>query len=297
MTNLAAVLAAPWMLSVLLLFALRRSEQLFEPQWSVRVLGATAVTLALSCWLSVFAAVTVLARAGSPRAVVAAGALAAVLLICLGSAGHHVGRIRAGMAAARIFRSRAATTAGVLILDDDAPDAFAVPGRRDGAVVITSGLLKSLTTAEQAAVFRHERAHLRGRHHLFVQSVELAARLNPILLPWCSAIRYAAEREADEYAAAAGRTAALRAVALASLQSARYRSRADYACRIAQRPTECVRRVLALHGPKPRRQRRRWLAAAAVVVAVLFGDGGALVDVAQDHISPETAERLTAVVG
>ena len=51
------------------------------------------------------------------------------------------------------------------------PFAYSVPGR-GGRIVVTTGALQVLSTDELRAVVEHERAHLRGRHHL----VLLAAR-------------------------------------------------------------------------------------------------------------------------
>lgn len=55
----------------------------------------------------------------------------------------------------------------VLILDHPAPAAFCLPGR-SRSVVVTSTALALLNRDELAAVLAHERAHLRGRHHLLV---------------------------------------------------------------------------------------------------------------------------------
>ncbi len=104
----------------------------------------------------------------------------------------------------RTARSGAAGTrhtAGDLsIVDDDRADAFALPGK-PGKIVVTSGMLRSLTPAEHAALFAHERAHLAGRHHLFLAVAELSARCHPGLRPVRAAIALAAERAADEAAA------------------------------------------------------------------------------------------------
>ncbi|GHJ42581.1 M56 family metallopeptidase [Streptomyces sp. TS71-3] len=86
------------------------------------------------------------------------------------------------------------------IVDDARPDAYALPGR-PGRVVVTSGMLRCLTPHEHSALFAHERAHLAGRHHLFLAAAELCARCHPGLRPLRGAVALAAERAADEVAA------------------------------------------------------------------------------------------------
>lgn len=66
----------------------------------------------------------------------------------------------------------------VWLLDTAEPGAYCVPGTR-GGVVITSGALEVLTAAQARAVLAHERAHLRGRHHLLVGWVRLLDRAFP----------------------------------------------------------------------------------------------------------------------
>jgi len=55
----------------------------------------------------------------------------------------------------------------VLVLDHSAPAAFCLPGRGRN-IIVTSTALALLSRDELAAVIAHERAHLRGRHHLIV---------------------------------------------------------------------------------------------------------------------------------
>lgn len=56
---------------------------------------------------------------------------------------------------------------GWTLVDHAAPVVYCLPGR-PGKVVVTSAAIDALTADEFAAVLRHERAHLRGRHHLLV---------------------------------------------------------------------------------------------------------------------------------
>ncbi|MCZ0993311.1 hypothetical protein O1L44_09595 [Streptomyces noursei] len=63
-------------------------------------------------------------------------------------------------------------------------------------------MLRALPPAEREALFAHERAHLAGRHHLFLLAAELAAVCHPLLRELRSPLAYALERWADESAAA-----------------------------------------------------------------------------------------------
>ncbi|AUG80680.1 hypothetical protein CFP65_6008 [Kitasatospora sp. MMS16-BH015] len=74
-----------------------------------------------------------------------------------------------------------------VVLDHETPAAYCLPGRRP-RVVLTSGALNALTTAQLQAVLAHERAHLTGRHHLATAAVEAFARAFPGL-PLATAAR------------------------------------------------------------------------------------------------------------
>ncbi|MER5650591.1 M56 family metallopeptidase [Streptosporangium sp. NPDC002524] len=69
---------------------------------------------------------------------------------------------------------------GAVVLDHDEAAAYCLPGR-DGKAVITTGALRSLTPEQVAAVLAHERAHLRGRHHLLLAAAETFCRAFPRL--------------------------------------------------------------------------------------------------------------------
>ncbi|MEU4293091.1 M56 family metallopeptidase [Kribbella sp. NPDC026596] len=55
----------------------------------------------------------------------------------------------------------------VLVLDHPTAAAFCLPGRNQN-IVVTASALALLTRAEVHAVLAHEKAHLRGRHHLLL---------------------------------------------------------------------------------------------------------------------------------
>ncbi|MEU6796695.1 M56 family metallopeptidase, partial [Nonomuraea wenchangensis] len=67
-----------------------------------------------------------------------------------------------------------------LVVDYDERLAYCLPGR-NGHAVITTGALRSLAPEQVAAVLAHERAHLRGRHHLVLAAAEALARAFPRL--------------------------------------------------------------------------------------------------------------------
>ncbi|GAA1283564.1 peptidase M48 [Planotetraspora silvatica] len=90
---------------------------------------------------------------------------------------------------------------GLMILDDPAPDAFALPGL-PGRVVVSTGMLRVLDESEQRILLAHERAHLDNHHYLFVALAQFGAAANPLLRPLAHAATYTVERWADERAAA-----------------------------------------------------------------------------------------------
>lgn len=195
---------------------------------------------------------------------------ACVLLGGALAAACHAGyrRVRALVAAAGT--ARGLPCAGRLaVLDDPAPDAYALPGL-PGRIVVTSGMLDALDERERQVLVAHERAHLSCAHHLFVTAAHLAAAANPLLRPVESAVRYAVERWADEYAA--GRVGDRR-VAAVTVGKAALLTTAD---RRASSPAlSMVTRKLRRAGPVPRRVAallaappgpRPLLLAAAVIV-------------------------------
>ncbi len=88
----------------------------------------------------------------------------------------------------------------IVIVDDDAADAFTLAGLR-GCVVISRGLLDALGPLERQMLTGHELSHLRRRHHLYVHAVDLAVAANPLLFRAADEVRLGVERWADEDAA------------------------------------------------------------------------------------------------
>ncbi|WP_138906685.1 M56 family metallopeptidase [Streptomyces chryseus] len=127
------------------------------------------------------------------------------------------------------FRSRAHRTLAalpdaseVVVLTDEVPYAYALPGS-PGRILVSTGMLCGLGEAERRALLAHERAHLAGRHHRLLLMVQLAGCANPLLRPLRSAVGYSTERWADEEAArvTGDRRTTARAVGKAALISQR----------------------------------------------------------------------------
>ncbi|WP_061295373.1 M56 family metallopeptidase [Herbidospora cretacea] len=129
-------------------------------------------------------------------------------------------RHRRDLRAGRLF---AQGEGDVVVVDDEAATAFAVPGGgRRGWVVVTTGMRAALTGPQYAALLAHERAHLAGSHHRLVRLAELAGAAHPALR-WVSArVGFLVERAADESAAAetGDRGLVARAVGQAALVAA-----------------------------------------------------------------------------
>lgn len=144
-----------------------------------------------------------------------AGFVAALLLVAMG----------ASLSRVVILRRRNAieidSSTELVVVADDAPMAYAVPGRR-GHVVVSSGMLRALDDDERRVLLAHERAHLRYRHHRYIGLVDLSVAVVPMLRPLAAHVRHATERWADEAAvrAVGDRRLVARAVARAALVSA-----------------------------------------------------------------------------
>ncbi|MGW4968884.1 M56 family metallopeptidase [Streptomyces albidoflavus] len=109
----------------------------------------------------------------------------------------------------------------LLVVADSEADAFALPGHRGrpGRVVVTSGMMRTLRDQEREVLLAHERAHLRGRHHLLSAVTDLTTTIHPALRSVREALVFHLERWADESAALAvgDRRVAAAAVARAAL--------------------------------------------------------------------------------
>jgi Zn-dependent protease with chaperone function len=69
---------------------------------------------------------------------------------------------------------------GAVVLDEDAPAAYCLPGARR-QVVVSAGALAALGPAQLQAVLAHERAHLRGHHHAMLTWARAMGRALPMV--------------------------------------------------------------------------------------------------------------------
>jgi len=158
---------------------------------------------------------------------------------------------------------------GLVVLDDDRPDAFTTP-QPAGRIVVTTGLLRTLDPPEQRVLLAHETSHLTHHPAWWNLAADLAAAVNPLLRPAARAVATAVERWADEDAARTvgdRRLVASTLVRVAQLQSRFARSVATTAGSAAT-GGDVVARVRALLAPPPP---RRPLVVTALIVGLLVG--------------------------
>ena len=230
--------------------------------------------------------------ASLPLGVAAAAALAAAALAAL-----RAGWRRAGAMAAAHRQARGLPGSGqVVVVPDEAADAYTVPGW-PGRIVITSGMLDALSDDEREVLLAHEQAHAAGCHYLFTAAARLAAAANPLLRPLAAAVGYSVERWADERAASAtgDRPLAARTIAKAALAAAAAPPRRPSSVMLAavpgpasvRRAGPVPRRVEALLRPPPRQR----LLLAALTVALVALSAVAALDAAFNlHLLVEVAQ-------
>ncbi|MDI9932737.1 M56 family metallopeptidase [Rhodococcus sp. IEGM 1354] len=291
MTLLLIVAVLPWALSLLLGFGADHIDRRLNPSTAVVLLPILSVVTAFSVLASLTALAAVFLTTGQAVWVALGIVICAWMIWRSVEVARHVRRVVASTSIASEFGDEARATGGIVVVDSDVPDAFAVPSG-GGAVVITTGLAEALSDNELQAVIEHERAHLRHRHSVWIQMCEIAARVDPILGPLTATVRHAAERQADESAAALGRRDALSAIARTAL----LRNHLDHETRtLASTGGDVVRRVQALSEPPRNRPDRGILAAGLVVVLAFTVISVALFDVVQDVVAPEAGEVPTSI--
>lgn len=213
--------------------AARRLGRQFAPCEWARLSAVLLVTGAVVVWLSavLFAGPTVLRAAGIPRLAEACermleplapggpimgwSAFALVLALPLLTG--------VGVARARRDQRRFQIEAGLgehhrfgphelVVLPTDEVLALSVAGC-SSQIVVSQGVVDTLSPSELAAVVRHEAAHLEHRHQRFLllaAALEHGFAVVPFIRPSTRALRTALERWADEVAA--GEDSASRAV-------------------------------------------------------------------------------------
>ncbi|MGW4474444.1 M56 family metallopeptidase [Nonomuraea sp. NPDC004354] len=155
---------------------------------------------------------------------------------------------------------------GAVVVDYAEPLVYCLPGRA-ATTVITTAALRSLNGEQVAAVLAHERAHVRGRHHLVLAAGEAFARAFPFV-PLFSAARAEVARlvelRADDVAASRHPRVQV-AAALVGLATGRVPAFVMGAG--GESALARVRRMLRPAAPLGRRQRVAGLAAVASLLA------------------------------
>jgi Zn-dependent protease with chaperone function len=159
---------------------------------------------------------------------------------------------------------------GAVITADDAPAAYCLPSGRH-RVVISAGALARLSPGQLRAVLAHERAHLRGRHHLILTATAALARAFPVIPLFTGAaaeLAVLAEMAADDNAARRHQRGDIASamVTLAGAASHRAALAAGGPAAIAR-----VQRLLAPPSPPALPARITRLAIALVVITIPAG--------------------------
>jgi len=292
-----AAMCLPLVLSALLGVSAAGTARRLPPGTAVRLLGVAAVVTALSTgFVLAVAGMLVLAQippvaalghwsgavVGSRLPVPLVAGWLAVAAFCgllLAALRRTAWAGRDLVLAAIACRRLGPSVAGLVVVDDEEPDAYALPGI-GGRIVVTTAMLRALPAGERRVLLAHEAAHLRHRHHLWVQAADVAAAANPMLRPVARAVRAGVERWADEVAAAEVGDRALTARALARAGLARAAVRRDRAgsaalAAVDRAVAERARAMLA--GPPPG---RRLLSAA--VAALILATGAATLVTSRD---------------
>lgn len=156
-----------------------------------------------------------------------------------------------------------------LVVEHASLKAYCLPGRHR-TIVLTSAALRVLDADEISAVLAHERAHLRGRHHLVLATASGLARALPFIPLFHAARREAAvliEMLADD-AATKKQARLVVASALLTLGSASHGAATTVG--LAATGTATARRIERLLGPNlPLRRWMRTLLAVGALAAIV----------------------------
>lgn len=304
---MTALLLLPLLLPFALSALARRALDRLVPVVALWVVTACAVVLA-GCSLAalgafvligllklpLFAAVGELVRplhtASDLVVLPAAATSVGVLAVCGWTLVRSVLHQTRAFRAARTQAERGPAAGDLCVVDSPCPDAYALPGRPH-RIVVTTAMLRSLDGAEREALFAHERAHNDGGHHYFLAAAELAAHCHPALRPVRETIRLAAERAADEAAAArvGDRRLTARAIARAALAGQATRAeRPDFAPAATTGPVP--QRVQALLAAAPRPPRAGRTIAALLVACTAVSCAASVAGMADFHHRVEIAQ-------
>jgi Zn-dependent protease with chaperone function len=235
-----ALMAAPFVVAVVLALGATYLASHMPPAAATRVLCSAALTVSLTCGLMLCGAAVLGISQLAPIAAVGhwsttmpgneirpvAGVVAALIAISLFASGavRAFAALRVACQARAVALALPAPVSKLVVVDDQAPIAYALAGA-GGRIVVSSAMLRALASDERRVLLAHEVAHLRYRHHLYVAITDVAAAANPFLRPVAQAVCRSVERWADEVAAAevGDRRVAARSVAHAALVRARFR--------------------------------------------------------------------------
>lgn len=262
----------PLVLTALFASLVRPLTRHLDPALATRTIAAGAVVTAGAgtCGLVLLALSTLCAtpcvrgRGVHSPAPLLVGAGAVVLLVLAVRRAVRVLTVRRHTERALLELCRTCNPEGELaVVVDETAHALAIPGR-PGRVLVTTGLLRATTAAEQTVVLAHERAHL--RHHRYRAATELAAALNPLVIPARVAVAFLVERWADEAAAQCVADRDRTACTLADV-ALRLRAGGLPGGSLAFHRDGVVERVRALRAPQVRSH--GWVAATLAGPAVL----------------------------
>jgi Zn-dependent protease with chaperone function len=233
------IASTPIAIGLILFVGSRRIAERLAPSTSVRLLTGLSLSIALCTGLVFSVAATLVCAQWAPLSSlggwsgttlrsrmgfpVAAGLAAlVVVVVCLTSAlGCAARSVRNLVAANRLASQLTPAGAGLVVLEEGPPTAYAVVGVR-GRIVVSTSMLAVLSSDERRVLLAHEASHLRHAHQLYVHLARVSAAANPLLRPAADTIKRAVERWADEDAAASvgDRRLAARTLARAALASA-----------------------------------------------------------------------------
>ena len=183
------------------------------------------------------------------------------------------------------WRASSGFATSLVVLPDDEPVAFALPGW-PGRIFTSQGLLRSLDDVDRRTILAHEQAHIDGRHDLHRAVASLAAAINPFLWPVSGSVRLVTERWADE--AAAGVVGDRQQVARTIDRVATWgRHESPHRAAMGASGSQATLRVASLATP-PRRFRAPW--EVLLLVAMVAAAGAAASDLYHAHQLFEAAE-------